>query len=602
MGGAPPHPHNCHETTSTPLAFLACLLPTETMARMSRQSTTPMDFEWSNRTGPIDAQSPFLAGQQQQQQKKRKMADRAASFGEEQQLLTSGFAFAGPHSVLESPSKHGFATPNRLRDPDNRMTYFNRDPSKPLPSTPASSVPAHVQENAWSMRTPSRDLDFSSGGETPGTPYMDSDVATPDTQLASRMGRLGNGEGDKKATRRDSWLKRTFGGSSSPTKERDKERDKESSSPQKYYSRKAENRIVKRRSERSRSKKRVHMREDDHDHDSDSDLATRPSIPTTDMASPVPPPPTFTMNLAGFLSWVEAHPNLPTVMSYYLQLGVNMLLGGGFIYLIYLAWAGVMTDVDIESSKHASEVMVEIAACALEYNRNRCRPEEVVPAMEKACGVWETCMSRDPKKVARATVTAKTFAMIFNSFVEEFSYKSMVCFVLVFCVLWVRFGGAAFLGRELWERGGWGKTACLFTAIVIFGGFNLSNWAFGLLRSSQQQQHHQQTHQHQHHDFPPPPQTPQQHRITSNSNGYQDTPSYQQNVNYNHQAYQQNWQQQYREQTPYPQQQQRHIEAPPPPLVHANSMPALSGSGSLQDGGGGAEAVKGTRRRGLLFR
>lgn len=85
-----------------------------------------------------------------------------------------------------------------------------------------------------------------------------------------------------------------------------------------------------------------------------------------------------------------------------------------------------MTDVEIESSKHAAEVMVEISACALEYNRNRCRPEEVVPAMEKACGVWETCMNRDPRKVARASVTAKTFAMIFNSFVEEFSYKSMV--------------------------------------------------------------------------------------------------------------------------------------------------------------------------------
>jgi hypothetical protein len=76
--------------------------------------------------------------------------------------------------------------------------------------------------------------------------------------------------------------------------------------------------------------------------------------------------------------------------------------------------------------------MVEIAACATEYNRNRCRPEEVVPAMEKACGVWETCMNRDPKKVARASVTAKTFAMIFNSFVEEFSYKSMVCCLLCF--------------------------------------------------------------------------------------------------------------------------------------------------------------------------
>ncbi|KAI2476226.1 nuclear envelope protein brr6 [Pyrenophora tritici-repentis] len=369
------------------------------MSRTSRLSTTPMDFEWTNQTGPIDAQSPFV--------------------------------LASPHSVLESPSKNGFATPTRLRDPDNRMTYFNRDPSKPLPSTPASSVPARIQQSPWSMRTPSHNLDFSSGGETPGTPHMDSDIGTPDTQLVTRMGRLGNGEADKKPARRDSWFKRAFASTPSPTKDRDKE------SPQKPYSKKAENRIVKRRSERSQSKKRVQIREDGED--SDNELARRPSVPTKE-AGPVQS--TFTMNLAGFLSWVEAHPNLPVVITWYLQLTVNTFLGGFFVFLVYRAWAGVMTDVEIESSKHASEVMVEIAACALEYNRNRCRPEDVVPAMEKACGIWETCMNRDPKKVARATVTAKTFAMICNSFFEEVSYKSMVCVPSIFFIVnWRDFFG-----------------------------------------------------------------------------------------------------------------------------------------------------------------
>jgi hypothetical protein len=210
--------------------------------------------------------------------------------------------------------------------------------------------------------------------------------------------------------------------SPSPTKE---PRDKDMS--QKYHSKKAENRIVKRRSERSRSKKRTAIHDEDGD-DSDNERG-RPPVPPKE-AGPVQQ--TFAMTVGGFLSWIEAHPNLPSVLSYYLQLTVNMFLGSLFIYIVYSAWAGVMTDVDIESSKHASEVMVEIAACALEYNRNRCRPEEVVPAMEKACGVWETCMNRDPKKVARATVTAKTFAMIFNSFVEEFSYKSMVRYLLYF--------------------------------------------------------------------------------------------------------------------------------------------------------------------------
>ncbi|CAG5144202.1 uncharacterized protein ALTATR162_LOCUS1500 [Alternaria atra] len=393
------------------------------MSRSHRPSTTPMDFEWTNQTGPIDSQSPFLAAGQQ---KKRKSSDPSFAFGqdtqEETEPLTSGPSFGqpGPHSVLDSPSKSGFATPNRLRDPDNRMTYFSRDPSKSLPSTPASSVPAHIQPSPWSMRTPSHDIDFSSGGETPGTSQVDSDPGTPDTQLANKMGRLGNG--DTKGGRRDSWFKRTFMSSPSPTKE---PRDKDM--PQKYYSKKAENRIVKRRSERSRSKKRAAIHDEDGD-DSDNERG-RPPVPPKE-AGPVQQ--TFAMTVGGFLSWVEAHPNLPSVLSYYLQLTVNMFLGSLFIYIVYSAWAGVMTDVDIESSKHASEIMVEIAACATEYNRNRCRPEEVVPAMEKACGVWETCMNRDPKKVARASVTAKTFAMIFNSFVEEFSYKSMVCCLLCF--------------------------------------------------------------------------------------------------------------------------------------------------------------------------
>lgn len=216
-----------------------------------------------------------------------------------------------------------------------------------------------------------------------------------------------------------------FAGSPSPSKERDKQPDTRKPT----YSKKAENRIVKRRSERSsqsqsrsRSKKRHALRHTDDDYASDSDN-DRPASTTTN--KPIAKAQhTFAMSLGGFLSWVEAHPHLPSVLSFYLQLTVNMFLGGLFIYIVYSAWCGVMTDVDIESSKHASEVMVEISQCAMEYTRNRCA--DAVPAMEKPCGIWETCMNRDPRKVARASVTAKTFAMIFNSFVEEFSYKSMV--------------------------------------------------------------------------------------------------------------------------------------------------------------------------------
>jgi hypothetical protein len=235
------------------------------------------------------------------------------------------------------------------------------------------------------------------------------------------MGRLMESETDKsskKGRRTSTWSKFTskFAASPSPTKDESKP----------YYSKKLENRVMKKRAKSKTRKATVQ--------DYDSDNEQRESKNTLRQ-----PQPGMAMGLAGFFAWIEAHPHLPSVLSFYLQLLVNLFLGCGFMYVLYAAWSGIMNDVNIESHKSMVEVMVEIGACAKDYNDNRCAPETRVPAMENICSNWEKCMQRDPKKVARASVTARTFAMIFNSFVEEFSYKSMVilaflCFLFSFLV------------------------------------------------------------------------------------------------------------------------------------------------------------------------
>jgi hypothetical protein len=383
-----------------------------------------MDFEYTNGRGPVDQSSPFLNFQQNQQSAKKRKHNSGAptspngrtdDVSKFEKLTLWPFGQSGTHSVLDSPSKNVFATPSRQREPDNR-SYFSQDSSKPLP------LPPHVQ-NAWEPRTPQSTFDFSSGGETPNTPGVDSDAATPDTQLVDKMGRLANSESNspRKPAKRDSWFTRTFKGSPSPLKEKDN----------KYYSSKADNRIQKRRTERSRSKKRT-LR-DMTDDESDKERLNAGALPAPEQGKDQQ---TYAMNVASFMHWVEAHPHLPSVLSYYMQLCVNFFLASGFVYILYCAWNGIMADVDIESTRHLSGVMVEIAECSKHWNDNRC--ENAVPGMVKACNVWETCMSRDPKKVARASVTAKTFAMIFNSFVEEFSYKSMVCvLILVYLSTWL---------------------------------------------------------------------------------------------------------------------------------------------------------------------
>ncbi|OAL43650.1 hypothetical protein IQ07DRAFT_616295 [Pyrenochaeta sp. DS3sAY3a] len=482
------------------------------MSRGHRPSTTPMDFEWSNQSGPVDPSSPFFAAGQQSAKKR-------------------------PHSVLDSPSKTGFATPTRLREPDNRPFFFSQDSAaKPLP------LPPHVQ-NAWEPRTPASNYDASSGGETPTTPQIDSDAGTPDTLMSTRLARLGTSEASspKKTGRRDSWFKRAFmPNSPSPTKdrerdrdtgserERDRERDREKDKDsQKYYSKKLESRITKRRTERPRSKKRAAHR-DEQDSDDQS------AAPSSEQG---PVQRDFTTNAAGFFHWIEAHPDLPSVLSYYLQLALNTFFVCAVVYLARAAWKGILTDVEIESNKHTAEIIAQISGCALDYNRNRCHPDQVVPAMERACSVWETCMNRDPKKVASASVTARTFAKIFNSFVDEFTYKSMG-----------------------------------FTVVVIFGGLNFSNWAFGLFRAQRKQQLSN------HNEFVP--QTP--HRVPSN--GY---------IDYSQQGYQQNWQQNTPYQTPY-----GSTYMNPPPLLHTQSMPALPSTS--EEGVGLIEDRKSPKKRGLF--
>lgn len=403
-------------------------MPTMYASRGHRSSTTPMDFEYTDRVGPVDANSPFM-NIANQSAKKRKTPNNTPDFAFDSQhntqKLTSGppFGHTGPHAVLDSPSKNGFATPNRLRDPDNRPFFFSQESAKPLPS-----IPPHVQ-NAWEPRTPASSYDFSSGGETPNTPQIDSDAGTPDTQLADKMGRLGNGENGspRKTSTRHSWFRRMMS-SPSPTKE-SKEREKEDS--RKYYSHKAENRIQKRRterSERSRSKKKATLQDIDGD-DSDNDQAkggqVAPQVSGQIQQS-------YGTSIAGFFHWLDEHPNLPSTLSFWMQLMVNICLGAGFLYILYAVWGGIMSDVGIEADKHTAEVMVEITNCQRQYNANRCQPENMVPAMESMCGHWEACMKRNPRKVAMARVTARTFASIFNDFVEQFSYKAMVCITLIY--------------------------------------------------------------------------------------------------------------------------------------------------------------------------
>ncbi|KAI4256164.1 MAG: hypothetical protein LQ352_002213 [Teloschistes flavicans] len=137
--------------------------------------------------------------------------------------------------------------------------------------------------------------------------------------------------------------------------------------------------------------------------------------------------------IPAFFSYLETHPNLPHILSYYAQFLLNFFLVAVLIYMVYAFWSTIRSDVNEKSKEAASEILVEMAACARDFKDNKCGdPGGRVPAMESVCNSWEKCMQRDPTIVGRAKVSAHTFAEIINNFFQPISGKAMISLCILF--------------------------------------------------------------------------------------------------------------------------------------------------------------------------
>lgn len=93
-------------------------------------------------------------------------------------------------------------------------------------------------------------------------------------------------------------------------------------------------------------------------------------------------------------------------------------------------------------------MMSEMAHCSRQYTDNRCNPDQRVPAMQKVCMEWETCMSRDPSTTSRARLHAETIAEILNGFFGAISTKTYVFMIGGTVLVLVLFNAAFYFGRN----------------------------------------------------------------------------------------------------------------------------------------------------------
>ena len=161
----------------------------------------------------------------------------------------------------------------------------------------------------------------------------------------------------------------------------------------------------------------------------DSDSEERPSSsegPPSKNQKP-PQPVLQPMGLIpSILTFIDAHPSLPSTLSYYVQFLLNCFFAFCMMYVLYGVYSTIVNDINERAMMESSEIFAEIAACVHEFKENRCERETRVPHMETACNSWEKCMQRDPYKVGRSRLSAGMFAEIFNGFIEPMSLKAIV--------------------------------------------------------------------------------------------------------------------------------------------------------------------------------
>lgn len=133
--------------------------------------------------------------------------------------------------------------------------------------------------------------------------------------------------------------------------------------------------------------------------------------------------------IGSFFSYIESHPNLPNVLSFYAQLAVNTFIAFLTMYGAYAFWTTIRADIDKISDREKSILLAEMRKCASDFAENKCRSPTRTRALDALCDNWEHCMNQDPNSVGRARISAHTFAEIFNSFVEPISIKAFVSFL-----------------------------------------------------------------------------------------------------------------------------------------------------------------------------
>lgn len=312
----------------------------------------------------------------------------------------------GPYGVFDSPTK--------IKSP-SRSFVFSQSPPPQRAGSP-SRPDAIFGKPAFS--TPRKfDLDFSSGAENASSPENLADnEGTPEPALPA------------KREKRNS----LFGlyGRFAPSPGRG-----EIPRMINNYATAQARRVHKRR-RRERDLDRCLRRDSDYESDRPSSSeggksGDQQKEKQSDGAPVAPVRASWYSSFSDFFTLLEDHPNVPRILSYWLQLAVNV---GVFLFVVWIVGAFVMSirnDINQASALRTEEIEAEKRECSDQYLVNRCQADQRPPALQAACSNWERCMSQDSSHVGHATVSVQTISLILSGFVDNISWKAFVRCILL---------------------------------------------------------------------------------------------------------------------------------------------------------------------------
>ncbi|CAI7569371.1 unnamed protein product [Penicillium pancosmium] len=357
----------------------------------SRTAESPMEFEWQHRQ-PGDASSGFHQVALQHENKKRTYS----AFGSPEKTKVPG---------LRAPNSHPF--------------LFSQQPASPSPApftSQSSSQTPRFGQSAWTTPRKPAEIDFSSGAENFSSPENADNEDTPEQPFRhERQNSLFNNRG-------------RFAPNASPGRGEIRKN---------HYSGAVARRVFKKRQRDKEIGRRVRVDSDD-DSDRPSSSEGLPGKTNNHKRySKKRDQATNSSALSQLFTFLESHPNMPSILSWWAQLTLNVSIFSMAVYVVWSVLQSIRGEFQHMAEQESSGILTEIHDCARDYLTNGCESPHRAPALKKMCDNWQVCMDRDPAKIGHAKLSAATMATIINSFIEPISWKAVIIFLVAMCVMTV---------------------------------------------------------------------------------------------------------------------------------------------------------------------